>query len=76
MESDILSPGMVPSFQNFLLQFLDTKAPVLGKECNTKSQEIGYLFSLYFTKDSATPSFPLLSLVSIFPNTALLHSFY
>ena len=30
MESDILSPGMTPSFQNFLLQFLDTKAPVLG----------------------------------------------
>ncbi len=32
--------------------------------CNTKSRDLRYLF---FTKDSHTPSLPLLSLVSIFP---------
>lgn len=31
MESDIAPPPTQPTFQNFLMQFLDNKAPVLGK---------------------------------------------
>ena len=35
MESDIIASSGQPTFQNFLLQFLDTKAPVIGRHIYT-----------------------------------------
>ncbi len=35
MESDLMNSGGQPTFQSFLLQFLDTKAPIIGKHPTT-----------------------------------------